>query len=468
MAVTQYVGARYVPVFADPLDWSNTREYEPLTIVLHNSNSYTSRQAVPTGIDISNEDYWALTGNFNAQIQGMQQQIDAINSALTPISTNVEKITTDFETYKQWWRRNALALRNNMYQCGKTYIQASGRGELTYADGTGANQAIGTISCSTFVGCIIRGIPYSDYKAADANTLSRSNMLYNFGYRPCDSIPAVGATAQDIYNFANELGVTYVPTDLDEIIPGSIVFNGTSTAAINHCSIALGTFSNSGNLIVMQATSDSTVNNHVGCSGLSTLPVACALLPFEVTSEIKGETKHCMLLTNSMQKQACGGELYMIDFWFSAKPNTLVSIGAIQFTVNNEGLSHIVVPMIHTGSNFNTNVSNITGPDWFFGGFYEPGGDYDVTWYGTGADFLTRYKAMMGSNLYPNNIIAINGRASTSDESSLWSLSINNIANSNAVVMFGFNASATPAMICASGSQSSLPAEFIDVTGWRA
>lgn len=78
MAVTQYVGARYVPVFADPLEWSNTRGYEPLTIVLHNSNSYTSRQAVPVGIDISNESYWALTGNFNAQIQGMQQQINAL------------------------------------------------------------------------------------------------------------------------------------------------------------------------------------------------------------------------------------------------------------------------------------------------------------------------------------------------------------------------------------------------------
>ena len=76
MAVTQYVGARYVPVFADPLEWSNTREYEPLTIVLHNSNSYTSRQAVPTGINISNETYWALTGNFNAQIMQMQTQVN--------------------------------------------------------------------------------------------------------------------------------------------------------------------------------------------------------------------------------------------------------------------------------------------------------------------------------------------------------------------------------------------------------
>ena len=54
MAVTQYVGARYVPLFADPLEWDKTRAYEPLTIVYHNGNSYTSRQYVPVGIEITN------------------------------------------------------------------------------------------------------------------------------------------------------------------------------------------------------------------------------------------------------------------------------------------------------------------------------------------------------------------------------------------------------------------------------
>ena len=42
--VRQYVGARYVPVFANPLEWSDTREYEPLTIVTYQGNSYTSMQ----------------------------------------------------------------------------------------------------------------------------------------------------------------------------------------------------------------------------------------------------------------------------------------------------------------------------------------------------------------------------------------------------------------------------------------
>jgi hypothetical protein len=69
MSVREYVGARYVPLFAEPLAWDSTKNYEPLTIVLHEGNSYTSRQYVPVGIAITNEDFWALTGNYNAQIE---------------------------------------------------------------------------------------------------------------------------------------------------------------------------------------------------------------------------------------------------------------------------------------------------------------------------------------------------------------------------------------------------------------
>ena len=40
--VREYIGARYVPVFANPPEWNDTRGYEPLTIVLHKGNSFTS------------------------------------------------------------------------------------------------------------------------------------------------------------------------------------------------------------------------------------------------------------------------------------------------------------------------------------------------------------------------------------------------------------------------------------------
>ena len=87
--VRQYIGARYVPLFADPAEWDNTKTYEPLTIVLHEGNSYTSRQYVPTGIDINNNAYWALTGNYNAQVEAYRQ---TAQNALKLAQTNQSNI----------------------------------------------------------------------------------------------------------------------------------------------------------------------------------------------------------------------------------------------------------------------------------------------------------------------------------------------------------------------------------------
>lgn len=100
MAVREYVGARYVPLFADPLQWSNTRTYEPLTIVVNQGNSYTSRQFVPTGIDISNEDFWALTGNYNAQVEQYRQEVLAFDGRITKNTNDIAKNTKDIAAVK--------------------------------------------------------------------------------------------------------------------------------------------------------------------------------------------------------------------------------------------------------------------------------------------------------------------------------------------------------------------------------
>ena len=63
MAEIQYIGARYVPKFAEPLEWNKTRSYEALTIVTYNNDNYTSKIPVPVGTEITNSKYWALTGH---------------------------------------------------------------------------------------------------------------------------------------------------------------------------------------------------------------------------------------------------------------------------------------------------------------------------------------------------------------------------------------------------------------------
>lgn len=90
MAVTQYVGARYVPLFAEPLEWDNTKTYEPLTIVYHNGNSYTSKQYVPADIEITNTHYWALTGNYNAQIEQYRDEVQRYDARITANDTAIK------------------------------------------------------------------------------------------------------------------------------------------------------------------------------------------------------------------------------------------------------------------------------------------------------------------------------------------------------------------------------------------
>lgn len=104
MGVTQYVGARYVPIFADPAEWNKTRTYEPLTIVLHEGNSYTSKQFVPKGIDINNDDFWAETGNYNAQVEAYRKEVlyfdDRITKNENDIAEFTEQVNNDIEEIK--------------------------------------------------------------------------------------------------------------------------------------------------------------------------------------------------------------------------------------------------------------------------------------------------------------------------------------------------------------------------------
>ena len=100
MSVREYIGARYVPLFADPIDWDSTKTYEPLTVVYNQGSSYTSRQYVPAGIDISNDTYWARTGNYNAQIEQYRSEVATFDGRITTNETNItdlQNATTDLQ-----------------------------------------------------------------------------------------------------------------------------------------------------------------------------------------------------------------------------------------------------------------------------------------------------------------------------------------------------------------------------------
>lgn len=95
-----YIGNRYVPIFANPVEWNNLREYEPLTIVTYQGTSYTSRQRVPVGIELSNREYWVVTGNYNHQVEEYRQLVEEYSKEVEEYLSKTNKNTEDINTLK--------------------------------------------------------------------------------------------------------------------------------------------------------------------------------------------------------------------------------------------------------------------------------------------------------------------------------------------------------------------------------
>ena len=91
-----YVGHRYVPkIFGE---WDNTKIYEPLSIVQYQGASYTSRQYVPVGVELTNEEYWTVTGNYNAQVEQYRQDVRNLQNDFTKFDGITEGLTSDLNS----------------------------------------------------------------------------------------------------------------------------------------------------------------------------------------------------------------------------------------------------------------------------------------------------------------------------------------------------------------------------------
>ena len=100
MALNQYIGARYVPLITG--EWDATISYEALSVVLYQGSSYTSICSVPVGVPPTNTAFWALTGNYNAQVEQYRQEVLNISSELSSIKPKVESNTNNITSIKTW------------------------------------------------------------------------------------------------------------------------------------------------------------------------------------------------------------------------------------------------------------------------------------------------------------------------------------------------------------------------------
>lgn len=117
---SMYIGARYVPIFADPVEWDNEREYEPLTIVIHNGDCYTSKCYVPKGAQLppypeGQTKYWVKTSDYNGQFADLKKTV-------LDLSRLVEQFQKDNEHFTDLingWNEKVIQWEKDMTAWGE-------------------------------------------------------------------------------------------------------------------------------------------------------------------------------------------------------------------------------------------------------------------------------------------------------------------------------------------------------------
>ena len=117
---SMYIGARYVPIFADPVEWDDEREYEPLTIVIHDGDCYTSKCYVPKGAQLppypeGQTKYWVKTSDYNGQFADLKKTV----LDLSRLVEQFQKDNKDFTDLINGWNEKVQQWETDMTAWGE-------------------------------------------------------------------------------------------------------------------------------------------------------------------------------------------------------------------------------------------------------------------------------------------------------------------------------------------------------------
>ena len=94
-----YVGARYIPRIMG--EYNNETAYEALDIVTSGGVGYISRQPVPAGTAVTNQEYWAMWGSGNAVIDALTQRVSTNENDITALETGLQQTNQNLQTTNQ-------------------------------------------------------------------------------------------------------------------------------------------------------------------------------------------------------------------------------------------------------------------------------------------------------------------------------------------------------------------------------
>lgn len=84
--------------FAIPVDWNQASAYENNTIVFVGKKAYTSIQAVPANIAITNTDYWSETGVPYIDISTVNTRLNELESDVATNTSDITQAQSDIVT----------------------------------------------------------------------------------------------------------------------------------------------------------------------------------------------------------------------------------------------------------------------------------------------------------------------------------------------------------------------------------
>ena len=130
--VREYIGARYVPIFADPVTWDDERAYDPLTMVQYSGETYMSKQYVPIGAPLptvaqgeESNDFWVHMSNWNAQVEGYREEVMRYAEEVLLFDGRIDTLEADLPT-TEFDSTNTVKAAIDAINTAITAIQANG------------------------------------------------------------------------------------------------------------------------------------------------------------------------------------------------------------------------------------------------------------------------------------------------------------------------------------------------------
>lgn len=211
--------------YADPIAWDITHQYEGNTVVInpYDGTAYISTRAVPSGVSISNTDYWTPIFNYGESMDTLREQIAAANEEASPTATQA------YSENELLWMNGELYSAMYAFPAGTALLPGTNIDKVTVEDVINSLRAL--IAANT--AAINDMTPKAEVAAANEGSSATSTQAYSKG----DLLWSNGVLYRVLYDFPT--GTALLPgTNIESVTVESLLGDLLTLININAGDIA--------------------------------------------------------------------------------------------------------------------------------------------------------------------------------------------------------------------------------------